>query len=408
MTQKIALVGAGLAGISAARTLRGEGYGGELVLIGDESHRPYDRPSLSKSVLSGDEDMPPPLVDPEWLDEFKIAFMSESKVAALDTASCSLTFEDGATLNADRLLLATGARARKLSISGGDLPGVHYLRKVEDSLAMRAAVKSGMSVAVIGGGLIGCEVASTFRKLGAEVTILETADELLLRALGRKLGSWCHRELEAQGIRILCERQVARIAGSGKAEAVILENNESIAADLVVVSIGAEPEIGLALAAGLECDRGIVVDAMGQTSASHIFAAGDAAAWPLRSGGRRSLETYLNAQGEAEVAARAILGRATATPQIPLAWTEMAGHYIQTIGDMDGEGELVLRGDPAAGGHLIFRLVGNRAVAAAAVDAARDFATARRFVEGEMPVTAEGLRNTEINLRDLARAKTGA
>ena len=408
MTQKIAIVGAGLAGISAARTLRGEGYGGELLLIGDELHRPYDRPALSKSVLAGDEDMPPSLVEPAWLDELKIVFLSDHKVTAFDAASCSLTFADGSTLKADRLLLATGARARRLSLSGSDLSGVHYLRKVEDSLAMRAAVKPGMSVAVIGGGLIGCEVASTFRKLGAEVTILEAADELLLRALGRKLGRWCHNELETQGIRILCGAQVARITGSGKAEAVILENNESIPADLVVVSIGAEPEVDLALAAGLECDRGIVVDATGQTSAPYIFAAGDAATWPLRSGGRRSLETYLNAQGEAEVAARAMLGQATATPQVPLAWTEMAGHYIQTIGDMDGEGELVLRGDPAAGGHLLFRLVGNRVAAAAAVDAARDFATARRLVEMAMPVTADGLKNTEINLRDLARAKTGA
>jgi len=408
MTQKIAIVGAGLAGISAARTLRGEGYDGELVLIGDEPHRPYDRPSLSKSVLAGVEDMPPSLVEPAWLNELKIVFLSDHKVTSLDTASCTLSFEDGSSLKADRLLLATGARARKLSMSGSELQGVHYLRKIEDSLAMRTELKPSMSVAVIGGGLIGCEVASTFRKLEAQVTILEAADELLLRALGRRLGSCCHRELEAQGIHILCETQVARIAGSGKVEAVILENNERIPADLVVVSIGAEPVTELAIAAGLECDRGIVVDAMGQTSAPHIFAAGDAAAWPLRAGGRRSLETYLNAQSEAEVAARAILGRATATLQVPLAWTEMAGHYIQTIGDMDGEGELVLRGDPATGGHLVFRLAGNRVAAAAAVDAARDFATARRLVEMEMPVTAGGLRNTEINLRDLARAKTGA
>lgn len=408
MIEKIAIVGAGLAGVSAARTLRSEGYGGELLMVGEESHCPYDRPSLSKSVLAGVDDSPASLVEPMWFDEVNVGFLRDRKVSSLDLQACCLNFVDGSTIAADRILLATGSRPRKPTIPGNDLRGLHYLRTVDDSLAIRENLAPGMSVVIIGGGLIGCEVASTLRKAGANLVILETAGELLLRVLGPALGAWCRQQLEAQGIRIRCNANVVKIVGDDHVSAVLLEGGESVPADFVIVSIGAEPNVELATAAGIFCDKGIVVDATGQTSSPWIYAAGDAAAWPLRGGGRRSLETYLNAQSQAEVAARSMIGRAVETPQIPISWTEMAGHYIQMIGDLAGEGELMMRGDPSTGAFLVFRLVDERVTAAVAVDATRDFATARRFVEGEMQVAREKLRNTEINLRDLTRATVGA
>lgn len=406
--ERIAIIGAGLAGVSAAKTLRGEGYGGEVVLVGEETHCPYDRPSLSKSVLSGADDEPTALVGPRWLDELKLVFLSDHKVSSLDVAGQCLNFADGTVLKADRVLLTTGARPRRSCLPGHDTVGVHYLRTVDDCLAMRDKIKPQMTVAIIGGGLIGCEVASTLRKSGADVVIFEYADELLLRVLGPSLGAWCRGELKVQGIRTVLGARIARITREADVNAVHLESGESIAADLVIVSIGAEPNIDLAANAGIACENGIVVDATGQTSSPWVFAAGDAAAWPLRCGGRRSLETYLNAQAQAEVAARSMLGRPVETPQVPVSWTEMAGHYIQMIGDLAGEGEIVTRGGPSAGSSFTFRLVGDRLMAGVAIDAPRDFASVRRLVEAELPVTAQELKNTEINLRDLTRPKRGA
>ncbi|MFZ2467201.1 MAG: NAD(P)/FAD-dependent oxidoreductase, partial [Parvibaculum sedimenti] len=288
MMKNIAIVGAGLSGASAARVLRDEGYDGRLWILGEETHRPYDRPSLSKSVLSGADEMPPELAEPTWYDDNQVELVSGTKVSAFDLRGRKLELASGWSIDVDGVLLATGARARRLDVPGSQLDGVHYLRTMDDSLAMRTSLKPGMSVVIVGGGLIGCEVASTARKLGAEVTILETADELLLRVMGPMVGAGCRGLLEAMGVRVLLGAKAASFLGTSRVEAVMTQANERVSADLVLVSIGAEPDVTLAAAAGLACERGIVVDGAGLTSVSGVFAAGDAAAWPLRGGGRRS------------------------------------------------------------------------------------------------------------------------
>lgn len=408
MMKTIAIIGGGLAGVSGARALRDEGYDGRLLLIGEEAHRPYDRPSLSKAVLAGDEERPAELVERTWLEDGDVEFLPGRKVMGLDLPGRRLELGNGEAIGVDGVLLAMGARPRRLGIPGSDLAGVHYLRTVDDSLAMRAKLKPGMHVAIVGGGLIGCEVATTARKLGAEVTIVEAADELLLRVLGPSLGAWCRRRLEELGIRVLLNTKTVRFAGREGVEAIVTDANERLPADFVLVSIGAEPATDLAEAAGLACQGGVIVDGTGATASSGVYAAGDIAAWPLRDGRRRSFETYQNAQSQAVAAARAILGRGAASPQIPVSWTEMAGHRIQMVGDLAGGGELVTRVDPQAGAHLVFRIADGRVVAAASIDAARDFATARRLVEMEASVPRRSLSDLNIELRTLARATAGA
>ena len=408
MMNSIAIVGAGLSGISAARVLRDEGYDGRLWILGEEVHRPYDRPSLSKSVLSGDEQVPPELVETKWYGDNDVELVSSTKVSAFDPRGRKLELENGSSIGIDGVLLATGARARRLDVPGSELDGVHYLRTLDDSLAIRGSLKPGVSLVIIGGGLIGCEVASTARKLGAEVTILETADELLLRVMGSTAGALCHRLLEAMGVHVLLGAKAARFVGAGRVEAVMTQANECIPADIVLVSVGAEPDIALAAAAGIVCERGIVVDGSGRTSMPGVFAAGDAAAWPLKAGGRRSFETYLNSQAQSAAAARAMLGRGTPECQVPLSWTEIAGRRMQMIGDLAGPGAVVVRGDPSAGSHTFFRIDGDRVVAAVSVDAARDFVTARRLVEMATTVKIAVLCDVNNDLRGLTRATTGA
>lgn len=402
MIQTIAIVGAGLAGATAARALRDKGFEGHIHLIGDESGHAYDRPSLSKAVLLGDLDAPPAIIDGSWYASAQIDVQREARVSHVELTARRLCLDSGKHLVFDRLLLATGARARRLAIPGGDLAGVYTLRDFADSHALREALKPGVSLIIVGGGLIGCEVATAARKAGVEVTILEAAGELLMRVLGRRAGAWCRAELERAGITVHRNARASRLDGTTCVQGVVCADGRRTPADVVLISVGAEPATDLAEQAGVTCGGGVLVDASGASSCPEVFAAGDVAAWPLIEGGRRSLETYLNAQSEALVAASSMLGDRAHARQIPLSWTEIAGHRIQMIGDTVGPGELVLSGDESSGGPFsLFRVTQGRIVAATTVDAARDFACASRLINAQIPIDADRIKDPDFNLRDL-------
>ncbi|AER56517.1 biphenyl 2,3-dioxygenase ferredoxin reductase subunit (BphA4) [Pseudoxanthomonas spadix BD-a59] len=407
MIEAISIIGAGLAGATAARALRAQGYTGRLHLVGDEPRHAYDRTTLSKAVLKGEQPEPPAILDASWYASADVDLQLGRRVSGLDVANREIQFESGASLAYDRLLLATGARPRRVAIPGCDLAGIHTLRDLADSEALRRALRPGQSLVIVGGGLIGCEVATTARKVGVDVTILEAGDELLLRVLGHRTGSWCRTELERMGVRVERNAQASRFEGEGQVRTVVCADGRQVAADVVLVSIGAEPADELARAAGIACARGVLVDATGASSCPEVFAAGDVAAWPLRQGGQRSLETYLNSQMEAEVAASAMLGAPVPTLQVPSSWTEIAGHRIQMIGDAEGPGEIILRGDAQAGQPLVlFRLLDGCVEAATAINATREFSVATRLVGARIPVSAEQLQDVGSNLRDLLKAKS--
>ncbi|MFZ2661293.1 MAG: FAD-dependent oxidoreductase [Rhodoferax sp.] len=406
MNDTIAIIGAGLTGATAARALRAQGYAGRIHLIGDESRQAYDRTTLSKAVLTGEQPEPPAILDSAWYASAHVDVQLGRRVSRLDLASRQIQFESGAPLAYDRLLLTTGARARRVAIPGGDLAGIHTLRDLADSLALRQALQPGQSLVIVGGGLIGCEVATTARKVGVKVTLLEAGDELLLRVLGHRTGAWCRAELERLGVQVERQAQASHFEGEGRVRAVVCADGRRVAADLVLVSIGADPADELARTAGIACARGVLVDATGASSCPEVFAAGDVAAWPLRGGGQRSLETYLNSQAQAEAAASAMLGKPVPALQVPISWTEIAGHRIQMIGDAEGPGEIVLRGDAQNGQPLVlFRLLDGCVEAATAINATKEFSVATRLVGTRVPVSAGQLQDVGLNLRDLLKAK---
>lgn len=404
MTSDIVIIGSGVTGVSAVHALRSEGYDGHLVLIGKERELPYDRTSLSKAVLSGDLADPPLLSPADWYEELQVETVLDMPVRQVDVTHKAVLLDGGRALKADRVLLATGAGARVPVLPGADLPGVTTLRTVDDTRRLRQDWKPGQRLVVVGGGLIGCEVATTARKFGLEVSILEASDELLQRVLGRRIGGWCRARLEELGISVRVNTGVAEFEGTDRITAVIDSTGRRFPADGALVCVGAEPESALAEQAGLACSRGIIVNDSGGTAAEGIFAAGDAASWPLRAGGRRSLETYINSQKEAAAVASAMLGRTVHAPQLPLSWTEIAGHHIQMVGDIAGSGQYVMRGDPDGGSALLFRLMDGKVAAAVSVDGPRDFAMAVRLVEESARVNQHVLGDTSVGLRELHRA----
>lgn len=407
MANHVAIIGNGVAGFTTAQALRAEGYEGRISLIGEEQHLPYDRPSLSKAVLDGSFEQPPRLAEADWYSEASIEMLTGSEVTDLDTQKKMISLNDGSTISADAIVIATGSRARMLSLPGSQLPGVVTLRTYGDVQLLRDSWTPNTRLLIVGGGLIGCEVATTARKLGLSVTILEAGDELLVRVLGRRIGAWLRGLLTEQGVQVELKTGVSGFSGEGQLEKVMVNDGRSFIADNALICVGADPADQLARQAGLECDRGVVVDHRGATPAKGIFAVGDVATWPLHSGGKRSLETYMNAQRQATAVAKAILGKEVSAPQLPVSWTEIAGHRMQMAGDIEGPGEYVLRGTLGSGSALLFRLLDGWIQAVVAVDAPRDFALANRLVEAQVIIEPEKLADVSNNMRDIVRANEG-
>lgn len=247
-------------------------------------------------------------------------------------------------------------------------------------------------------------MATSARKAGLEVTILECADELLTRVLGRQIGAWCREQLEAMGVRIELNAHISHLSGERSVRSLVFADGREVEAELVLVSIGGDPEDTLLNAAGVACNQGVVVDACGQTSSPDIYAAGDVAVWPLRHGGRRALETYINSQQQAEAAVAAMLGEYNPVPQVATSWTEIAGHRIQMIGDMQGPGEYVQRGEFEPNQQtVLFRVLDGKALAAVAINSTKDFGGVSRLVMSEIEIVPDHLADTDISIRELLK-----
>jgi 3-phenylpropionate/trans-cinnamate dioxygenase ferredoxin reductase subunit len=323
-TQTFVIVGASLAGAKAAETLRAEGFEGRVVLIGDEARRPYERPPLSKEYLRGEKDFNAAAVHPAgFYDEHDIELRTSSLVTAIDPTGRSVTLSSGEQIAYDRLLLATGATPRRLSVPGADLEGVHYLRSVEDADQLRQAIGPSVQVVVIGAGWIGAEVAASARQVGAGVAMVELAAVPLERVLGPEVGA-VYRDLHRNhGVDLHFGVGVEAIVGSQTVEAVRLSDGTVLAATAVVVGVGVTPRVELAEAAGLTVNNGVVVDDYLQASAPGIFAAGDVAnAFHPRYGTRIRLEHWSAALNQGPAAARAMLGQEVSYDRIPYFFSD--------------------------------------------------------------------------------------
>jgi 3-phenylpropionate/trans-cinnamate dioxygenase ferredoxin reductase subunit len=363
--QTIVIAGAGLAGAKAAQALREEGFDGQVVLLGAEDERPYERPPLSKEVLRGEEPRATAYVHHEsYYAEHDIELRTGASVESIDTAGSEVVLGDGERLRYDALLLATGARPRRLTLPGADLDGVHELRTLADCDALRERLVDGVRLTVVGAGWIGSEVAASARQKGVDVTVLEPLWVPLERVLGVQVGA-IYRDLHAErGIRLLLGRGVSAFEGNGHVSAVSTDDGGRVDCDLVVVGAGVTPRTELAQRAGIEVDDGIVVDKYLQTSCPGIFAAGDVASaqhplWDTRI----RVEHWANARDQGPAAARNMLGAQVAYDRVPYVFSDQYDVGMEYSGHAPQWDEVVLRGDAAAREFIAFWLREGRVLA---------------------------------------------
>jgi len=402
--QTFVIAGASLAGAKAAETLRSEGFDGRVVLIGAEDERPYERPPLSKEYLRGEAGREKVYVHDEgFYAEREIDLRLGRTVTGLETSARRVTLDDGEQLPYDRLLLATGAEPRRLSIPGGELEGVHYLRSVGDSDALRERLDRGGSVVVVGAGWIGSEVAASARQRGLDVTVVEPMSVPLERVLGPELGA-VYRDIHADhGVRMLLGTGVEAFEGGGAVERVRTGDGNALECDFVVVGVGVQPRSSLATAADLPVDDGVLVDQFLQTSVRGVFAAGDVAnAWHPFFRDRIRVEHWANALSQGPAAARNMLGGAEPYETIPYFFSDQYEVGMEYAGHAPRWDRVVLRGDPATREFIAFWLVEDRVVAGMNVgiwDVTDDI---QRLIRTRVAVDDRRLSDTDVPLGTLA------
>ena len=353
--ERIVIIGASLAGASAAAALREGGFDGTVALVGAERQLPYNRPPLSKGYLRGEEQFDGQLVNPaDYYAAHDIDLHLGVRATAVDPRRRVVALESGGELPYDRLLIATGGRNRTLTTPGADLAGVFQLRTVEDCDRIRAAARPGARAVVIGLGFIGSEVTASLRQMGLSVTAIEGHPVPLARVLGPEVGAvlaGIHRE---KGVELVMEDAVAAIEGAGRVERVRTKKERVLPCDLVVAGIGIVPNSELAGDAGAAVDNGVLVDARCRTSLPDVYAAGDVAnhLHPLL--GRLRVEHWNNGFQHGRAAARSMLGGADPYDYLHTFWSDQYEHSLQYVGFADRWDRVVFRGDPGARNFLGF------------------------------------------------------
>jgi 3-phenylpropionate/trans-cinnamate dioxygenase ferredoxin reductase subunit len=380
---RIAIIGAGQAGLQVAESLRSEGYEGEVLMIGDEPRPPYQRPPLSKAYLLGESSEAQLTIrSPEALARKNIVLMSGVSVTAIDRAARQIRLADGRGIDYTGLCLATGSRPRPLPVPGAELGNVFPLRTLADTQAIAAQLPSVQRVVVIGGGFIGLEFAAVARKFGKDVVVLEGADRLMPRAVTPMLSEFFRTLHVDHGVAIELGAAVTELSGQeGKVRAVHTADGREFPADLVLVGIGILPNEELAKAAGLECERGIVVDACSRTLDPLIVAAGDCTARRLPDGGLLRLESVQNAVEQGKSAAAALVGKERPFTAAPWFWSNQYDVKLQMVGLAAGHDRTELRGDPATRKFSAFHYRGETLLAVDSVNSPEDHMPARKLLD---------------------------
>lgn len=393
----IVIIGAGQAGVQTAEALRSSGYEGSITMLGDEADGPYHRPPLSKAWLAGDMEAAQLVMRaPEMLARKHIELRTSVTVTGIDRAAKRVLLADGTSLAYSGLLLATGSTPRRLPLPGGDAAGVLALRSKADANAMAErmalCIEKNLPVVVIGGGFIGLEVAATARKKGLAVTVLEAAPRLLGRVLAPKLSDWYAELHRSHGVNLVFDARIAalNVGADGAVTGVQMADGTVHPAGLVVVGIGVNANDQLALAAGLECDRGIVVDGCGRTSDPAIVAAGDCTARRLPDGSLLRLESVQNATEQGKSAAAALLGQDRPFTATPWFWSDQYDKKLQMAGLSTGADQWAVRGDMAANSFSVYHFKGKQLLAVDSVNAAKEHLQARKLLDaGVSPTLAQ-------------------
>ena len=400
---RFVIVGASLAGAKAAETLRSEDFTGEIVLVGAEPVRPYERPPLSKDYLQHKTAKDKVFVHEEsFYVEHDIDLRLSSSVSAIDVSDQEVVLDSGEHLRFDALLIATGSQPRRISVPGADRNGVYYLRTLADADQLRTAIGGAGRVVVIGAGWIGCEVAASARELGTEVAMIEVGGLPLERVLGAELGRF-YRDVHAEhGVDLHLGVGVESIRGNGAATAVRLEDGTDVEGDVIVVGVGVTPRVELAQSCGLALDNGIVTDQYLATSAANIYAAGDVAnAWHPLFGRHIRLEHWSGALNQGPVAAKNMLGVPTPYERVPYFFSDQYDIGMEYSGFAPEWDEVILRGDLATRKFIAFWLKGDRLVAGMNVNIWEVSKTIATIVVGRAPVDRAALADPSVDLATL-------
>jgi 3-phenylpropionate/trans-cinnamate dioxygenase ferredoxin reductase subunit len=396
------IVGAGHAGAQGAESLRREGYDGRIVLIGAEPHLPYQRPPLSKKLLAGELPFERTLIkSAAYYEQARIELKMGTGVQSLDCREHRLTLDNGEALAYERLLLCPGSEARRLTVPGAGLEGIFYLRTIDEVEAIRARCRPGARLVVVGGGYIGLEIAATCVKLGLDVTVLEMMDRAMNRVVAPEVSAFFAAEHASHGVKLHCNAAVSALEGDGHVREVVCGDARRFAADLVVIGVGIVPVTGLAAAAGIACDNGIVVDEYCRTSEPDVFAAGDCTNHPsIRYGRRVRLESVDNAFEQARSAAANMLGKATIHDKVPWFWSDQYDLKLLIVGLSQGFDRCILRGDPAARGFSACYLREGELIALDAINSPKDYMAARKLIAERARPDPARLPDPSIALKD--------
>ena len=404
MDETVVVVGAGQAGGQAVGSLRSEGFSGRIVLVGSEPVLPYQRPPLSKAFLAGTLPLERLFIKPPaFYDKARVEVMLGVCVVDFDAGQRRVRFDDGRELAFDHLLLTTGGRPRLLDCPGADHPRLHYLRTVADVEGIRAELRPGARLVLIGGGYIGLEIAAVAAQLGLVVTVLEAAPTVLARVTSPTVARFFERVHRQAGVTIRCSTTVVGIEGDSSLSRVVTSNGERIDADVVIAGIGLLPNVQLAEEAGLDCDNGIIVDETCRTSTPGIFAAGDCTQHPsavyeckLR------LESVHNAIEQAKTAAKAICGTSEPYRQVPWFWSDQYDLKLQTAGLHRGYDQVVMRGDPDSRSFAAFYLRDGRLLAVDAINRPAEFMVAKLLIAQCAVIAPDRLVDERIAAKELA------
>ncbi|BEU21172.1 FAD-dependent oxidoreductase [Paraburkholderia terrae] len=394
----IVVIGGGQAAGWALKTLRKEGFSGRLIMIADEVHPPYERPPLSKAILSGDA-LPESvhLVRPEEFAALDVETWQPERATSIDRERRIVRTSGSREVQYDRLIIATGGTARKIPDDVVRTSSIAYLRTLDDALILSTRLRSSRRILVIGGGWIGLEVAATARKLGCEVTLIEGAPRLCARSVPPCVSDFLAQIHREEGVDIRLDCALTSLTDDPESEEGIVatfSDGSVLKADFAIAGIGLNPSTDLAESAGLSVDNGVVVSAIGATDDPAVFACGDVAnhpnAWLKR---RIRLESWANAQNQAIATARAALGLESSYEEIPWFWSDQYGVNLQILGDVSPHANLIVRGNIDARRATLFFLDGSTLRGVVAINSARDLKLARKWMNQHKSVTAAELQD---------------
>ncbi len=403
MKKNIVIVGAGHAAGQIMVTLRQRKYDGKITLIGEEEHYPYQRPPLSKKFLAGELSVERLYVKPpSFYDNPDVELHFGTTAASIDLAGKTVIDADNNAYRYENLIIATGARVRKLDVPGSELSGVHYLRNIQDAVAMHEYMCEGKRLVIIGAGYIGLEVAAVASGKGVHVTVIEMAERVMSRVVSEQVSEFYQSEHRQHGVNLMLSTGLTGFSGNAALEQVDLTDGTSLAADCILICIGVIPNVELAGDAGLEVDNGIRVDDRCRTSDDSVYAVGDCTNHPNELLGQRlRLESVHNALEQAKTVARNICGDDMLYAQVPWFWSDQYDLKLQIAGISQGYDQTVLRGDPASRSFSCLYLRDRQLIAIDSINSPRDFMQSKPLIANHAIISPDTLANVELALKDM-------